>query len=112
MASNDNDKRKMEEEVESSMVRKHLWHSDDDNSEDDSSDLSKEEPEEEVSSKEISMNQLDTSEEKLYARRARGIIFSDDGDTPLAFLEPPSTPESCQCSDEERSDDDDDDFWM
>jgi hypothetical protein len=111
MASNDNDKRKMEEEVESSMVRKHLWHSDDDNSEDDSSDLSKEEPEE-VSLKETSMNQLDTSEEKLYARRARGIIFSDDGDTPLAFLEPPSTPESCQCSDEERSDDDDDDFWM
>jgi hypothetical protein len=38
--------------------------------------------EEEVSSEETSMNQLDTSKEKLYSRCTRGILFSDDGETP------------------------------
>jgi hypothetical protein len=104
MASNNNDKRKMEEVAESSMVRKRLWHTDDDSSDDDSSDSSEEEPEEETS-----MNQLDTFEEKLYARRARGYLFGDDGDTPSMLPDTPPTPESHRCFDEESSDDDDDD---
>jgi hypothetical protein len=79
MASNDNDKHKMEEEVESSMKRKRLWHTDDDGGDDGSSDSPEEEPsekepeeeeeaeeEEEVSSQETSMNQLDTYEENMY----------------------------------------------
>jgi hypothetical protein len=81
-ASNDNDKRKMEEEVVSSTARKHLRHINDDDGDDDSSDSPEEElPEEEVdeeveeteediSSEETSMNHLDTSEEELYARPA------------------------------------------
>jgi hypothetical protein len=117
MASNDDGKSKMEEEAESSMARKQLWISDDDNSDDDSSDsfdLSEREPEEEedeVSSEETSMNQLDSSEERLHVRRACGILFSDDGDTASMSLEP-YTPKSHRCSDEESSNDDDDDFWM
>jgi hypothetical protein len=95
MASNDDDKHKMEEEAESSMARKRLWLSDDDSSDS---------PEEEVSSEESSMNQLDTSKEKLYAKRARSILFSNDGDTPSTSLER-CTPGSRQCSDEESSDD-------
>jgi hypothetical protein len=59
MASNDNDKRKMEEEVESSMARKLLQHTDDDGGDDGSFDSS-DSLEEEVSSEEMSMNQLDT----------------------------------------------------
>jgi hypothetical protein len=66
---------------------------------------------EEVSLEETSMNQLDTSEEKLFAKHAPGMLFSDDGNTPSTSLEL-RTPESHQCSDEESSDDDDDDFWM
>jgi hypothetical protein len=64
MASNNNDKCKMEE-VESSAVRKRLWHTNDDGGDDDSSNSPEEEPkeEEEVSSEETSMNQLDTFEE-------------------------------------------------
>jgi hypothetical protein len=81
MASNNDDKHTMEEEAESSMARKRLWLSDDD-----SSDSLEEE--EEVSSEESSMNQLDTSKEKLYAKRARSILFSNDGDTPSTSLEP------------------------
>jgi hypothetical protein len=78
MTSNDNnDKRKLEEEADSSMVRKRLRLSNDDTSDDDSSDS----PEEEVSSEETSMNQLDTSEKKLQAKRARGIIFGNNDDT-------------------------------
>jgi hypothetical protein len=64
---------------------------------------------EEVSSKETSMNQLDTSEERLYARRARGNLFSDDGDTPSMSSDTPPTPKSHRRSDEESGDDD---FWM
>jgi hypothetical protein len=78
MASIDNDKNKVGEEAESLMVGKCLWHTDDDGDDDDSSNSPTEEPEkeeemeeEEVSSKETSMNQLHTSEEKLYARRPR-----------------------------------------
>jgi hypothetical protein len=98
MASNDNDKHKMEEEVESLMARKHLQHTDDDDGDDDSSDSSdsleeeslEEEPEEEeereeeeeTKEEETSMNQLDTSAEKLYARRACGYLFGDNGDPP------------------------------
>jgi hypothetical protein len=68
---------------------------------------------EEVSSKETSMNQLDASEEKLFAKRDRSMIFSDDGDNTSPSLEP-RTPKSGQHSDEESSDEDDDndDFWM
>jgi hypothetical protein len=70
--------------------------------------------EEEVSSEETLMNQLDTSKEKLYARCARGYLFSDKGDTPLMSPDTPPTLESRRRSDKESSDDDDDndDFWM
>jgi hypothetical protein len=116
MASND--KHKMEEEAESSMVRKCMWHTnddggDDDNDSSDSSNSPEEEPEEveeEVSSEEMSMNQLDTSEEKLYARRTHGYPYGDDGDTTSMLPNTPPTLESRWCSDEESSDDDD--FWM
>jgi hypothetical protein len=119
MASNNNGKRKMEEEAESSMVaRKRLWHTDGNNGDDDSSESSEEEPpqeepeeEEEVSSEVSSMNQLDTSEEKLYARCARGYLFGDDGDTPSTSPDTPPIPKSRRCSNEESSDDDDE-FWM
>jgi hypothetical protein len=107
MASNDHGKCKMAEEAESLMTRKWLWLSNDDGSDDDSSNSPEEEEEE------TPMNQLDTSEEKLYVRRAYDILFSDDSDMPLTRSEP-CTPESHRCSDEESSDDDDDydDFWM
>jgi hypothetical protein len=72
--------------------------------------------EEEVSSEETLMNQLNTSEEKLHARRAHGFLFDDDGDTPSTSPNTPPTPESHRRSDEESSDDDDNDdddnFWM
>jgi hypothetical protein len=107
MTSNDNDKSKLEKEAESSMARKRLWLSDDDANDDDSSDSL----EEEVSAEEMSMNQLNTSEEKLFAKRDHDMIFSNDGDTTLCSLEP-HTPESHRRSDEDSSDEDDDDFWM
>jgi hypothetical protein len=111
MASNDNDNCKMEEEVESLMVRKHMRHTDDDGGDDDSSDSSDSlEEEEEVSSEETWMNQLNTSEEKLYVRRARGYLFGDDSDTPLTSPNTPPTLESHRRSNEESSDDDKD--WM
>jgi hypothetical protein len=47
MASNDNDKCKLEEEVESSTARKRLWLFDDNGSDNDSSDLQEEETKEE-----------------------------------------------------------------
>jgi hypothetical protein len=84
-------KRKMEEAAESSTARKRLWLSDDDGGDADFSDSPEvEETEEEVedSSEETWMNQLDTSEEKLYAWRACGILFSDDGNTPSMSSEP------------------------
>jgi hypothetical protein len=124
MTSNDNGKHKMEEEEESSTAaRKRLRHTEDDGGNDDSSDSLEEEPpqeepeedeEEEASSEVSSMNQLDTSEEKLYARRARIYVFGDNGDTPSMSPDTPPTLESCKCSDEESSDndDDDDEFWM
>jgi hypothetical protein len=70
--------------------------------------------EEEVSSEETSMNQLDTSEEKLYARCAHGILVKDNNDTPSTSSEQLPTPESRRHSDEGSSNDnnDDDDFWM
>jgi hypothetical protein len=37
--------------------------------------------EEEVSLEESSMNQVDTSEDKLVAMRGRGLFFGDDNDT-------------------------------
>jgi hypothetical protein len=116
MASNDDDKHKIEEDAESLTARKWLWLSDDDDGDDDSSDSSEEEveemvEEEEVSSKKTSMNQLDTSKDKLYARHAHDILFSNDGDTPSTSSEPRTT-ESSRCSDEESSDDDSNDFLM
>jgi hypothetical protein len=69
-----------------STARKKPRLSNDDGSNDDSSDS----PEEEISSEETSMNQLDISEEKLFAKRACG---SDGGDTTSPSLEP-RTPES------------------
>jgi hypothetical protein len=104
MASNDNGKRKLEEETESSVARKRLQPSDNDGSDDDSSislgeetgeeekeeEMADEEEEakEEVSSEEMSMNQLDTFKEKLFARRTCGMLFSNDGDTPPMLSEP------------------------
>jgi hypothetical protein len=76
------------------------------NDDDDSSDSPEREPEEEVFSEESSMNQLDTFEKKLHARRACGILFSDDGDTPSTSLEP-CRPKSRRRSVEESSND-----WM
>jgi hypothetical protein len=114
MASNDkNGKRKLVEEVESSTARKRLRLSDNNVGDDDSSDMpedetEEEEEEEEVSSKEMSMNQLDTSKEKLFARSGNSLIFSDDGDMTSPPLEP-HTPKSSRRSDEDSSDDDDDD---
>jgi hypothetical protein len=68
------------------------------------------EEEEEVSSEETSMNQPDTSEEKLFSRCAHGMLFGNDGDIPSTSLKP-RTPESRRRFDEESSDDDDD-FYM
>jgi hypothetical protein len=84
MASNNNGKCKLEDEAESPTARKRLRPSDDDDGDDDSSNSLEEETEEpkeeveEVSSEEMSMNQLDTSEEKLFARRARGWAAGSD----------------------------------
>jgi hypothetical protein len=123
MGSNDNDKRKLEDEAEFSMASKRLQLFDDNGGDDDSSDSSSEETEneeegeeetlEEVSSEGSSMNQLDTSEEKLLAKCGRGIIFSDDGDTTSLSSEPrtPETPSNHVRSDPDSSDDDDN-FWM
>jgi hypothetical protein len=58
------------------------------------------------------MNQLDNSEEKLFARRAHSMLFDDDSDTPSTSSEP-HTPENRGRSGEESSDkDDDNDFYM
>jgi hypothetical protein len=113
MTSNDNSKHKLEEEAESSTAKKRLWLSDNDVGDFDSSD-SLEEEEEETSSEETSMNQLNTSEEKLLAKRARGIVFGDDVDT-TSPSSVPHTPKSRWHSDEDNNDDDDDkdvDFWI
>jgi hypothetical protein len=56
-----------------------------------SEENTEEEEMEEVFSEEKSMNQVDTSEEKLYARCAHDILFSNDSDTPLVSSEPPPT---------------------
>jgi hypothetical protein len=79
MASNDdnNDKCKIEEEAESSMTRKRLQPSYDDNGGDDSSDSPEEE---EVSSEETLMNQLNTSEEKLFATDPRKSLALRQGE--------------------------------
>jgi hypothetical protein len=112
MASNDNNgKRKLKEEAESSTARKRLWLSNDGDNDDDSSDSLEEEMEEmkeEVSSEETLMNQLNTSEEKLFAKRGHGMVFSDDGDNTSPSSEPCS-PKSHRCSDEDNNDNDDDD---
>jgi hypothetical protein len=66
---------------------------------------------EEVSSEELSMNQLDTSKEKLMAKNGRGLFFGDDGDTSSTESEPryPIMPSSRMRS---NPDGNDDDFWM
>jgi predicted nucleic acid-binding protein len=126
MASNDNNgKHKVVEEAESSTAtRKRLWFSDDDGSDDSSGESEEEtEPEteeetaeEEVSFEESSMNLVDTSEEKLMAKRGHGLLFSDDGDTSSTESDPhsPEMPSSRVRSDPNCSDDndDDDDFYM
>jgi hypothetical protein len=76
-----------------------------------------EEEEEEVSLEESSMNQVDTSEDKLVDKHGSGLIFGDDGNTTSPSLEPrtPETQSSRVHSDPDGSDDDssdDDDFWM
>jgi hypothetical protein len=109
MASiNNNEKCKVEEEAESSAVRKRLQLSNDDSSESPEVEM------EEVSLDESSMNQLDSSEDKLLAKHSCGLFFSHDGDTTSMSLEPrtPKMPSSCVRSDPDGSDDDDDDFWM
>jgi hypothetical protein len=108
MASNDNGKCMLEEEAESLKARKRLWLYDDDAGDDDSSDSPEQETKEEVSLEETMMYQLDTSEEKLFAKRDRGVIFSDDVDTTLPSSEP-RTPESHRRSNEDSSNEDDDD---
>jgi hypothetical protein len=111
MASiSNNEKCKVEEEAESSAVRKRLQLSNDDSSESPEVEME----EEEVSLDESSMNQLDSLEDKLLAKRSCGLFFSHDGDTTSMSLEPrtPKMPSSCVCSDPDGSDDDDDDFWM
>jgi hypothetical protein len=94
MACNNDGNHMLLEEAESLTARKRLWASNDDGGDDDSSDSpeeeTKEEPEadEEVSLEETFTNQLNTSEEKLFGRRARGMLFGDDGDTPSTSSEP------------------------
>jgi hypothetical protein len=125
MASNDNNgNRGLEEEVETSAVRKRLRLSDNDGGDDNSSDLQHEdtveedeEMEEEVSSEVSSMNQIDTSEDKLVAKHDSRLFFGDDGDTTSPSSEPhtPEMPSSCVRLDPDGSDDDgsdDDDFWI
>jgi hypothetical protein len=53
--------------------------------------------EEEVSSEESSMNQVDTSMDKLVTKHGSGLFFGDDGDTTSSLLEArtPETPASC-----------------
>jgi hypothetical protein len=98
--------------------------SDDDGSDDSSSESEEEtEPEteeeetaeEEVSFEESSMNLVDTSEEKLMAKRGHGLLFSDDGDTSSTESDPhsPEMPSSRVRSDPNCNDDndDDDDFY-
>jgi hypothetical protein len=125
MASNDNnDKIKVEEEAESSVVvRKRMWLSDD-NGGNYSSGESKEQTDvevktkeeeemEEVSSEESSVNQLDTSEEKLTTKHGYDLFFNDNGDTSSTASEPhsPEMLSSHVCSDSNDSEDDDN-FWM
>jgi hypothetical protein len=65
------------------------------------------------------MNQRDTSEEKLLAKRGCDLIFNDDGDTTSPSSEP-CTPEMLSSyvrsnpdgSDDDEGSDNDDDFWM
>jgi hypothetical protein len=108
MASNDNNgKRKMEEEAETSVVRERLWLSIDNGGNDDSSDSQDEEmeeeeeeteTEEEVSSEESSMNQVDTSEDMLVVERGYELFFGDDGGTTnrhLSHAHPKRRPALC-----------------
>jgi hypothetical protein len=67
------------EEIETSTTRKSLRLSDNDGGDDDSSDSQHEDTkEEEVSSEESTMNQVDTSEDKLVAKHGSGLFFADD----------------------------------
>jgi hypothetical protein len=103
MASNDNnDKHKLEEEAESSTERKRLWLSDDNCSD----------SPEEVSLEESSMNQLDTSEEKLLAKHVRDLFFGNNDDTTSPSLEPCTTKMPSSRVHSDPDDSDNDDFWM
>jgi hypothetical protein len=96
-----------------STARKRLRLSDDDGGDNDLSEEEMEEQEEEeVSSEESSMNQLDTSEEKLLAKHDRDLFFGNNGHTTSLSSEPHTleTSSSCVCSNPNGSDDDD--LWM
>jgi hypothetical protein len=125
MASNDNNNtRKLKEEAETSAARKSQRLFDDDDGGDDNSSDSRhedteedEETEEEVSSEESSMNQADTSEDKLVAKHGSGLFFGDNSDTTSPSSEPRTleTSSSRMCSDPDGSYDDgsdDEDFWI
>jgi hypothetical protein len=120
MASNDN-KRKAKEDTEfSATMKKRLPFFDDEGDDNSFGELEEEteaeaQTEEEVSSKESSMNQLDTFEEKLMAKCGRSLLFSDDDPSSSTESESRSLgmPSSHVCSDPDGSDNDDvDDFWM
>jgi hypothetical protein len=67
---------------------------------------------EEVSLEEMPMSQLDTSEEKLFAKRGRGMVFSDNGNTTSLSSEPRTTKSHQRSNKDNSNEDDDDDFWM
>jgi hypothetical protein len=73
-----------------------------------------EETKEDISSEESSMNQFDTSEEKLLAKHGRSLFFGDDSDTTSLSLEPrtPDMPSNCVRSILNGNDEDDDNFCM
>jgi hypothetical protein len=111
MASNDNNKYNEEEAKELAVTtKKWPWLS---NDEDDSSsgELEEETEEEEEVSSEESMNQPNSSEDKLMRKCAHVL---DDGDTTSMESEPrsPGMLSSRVRTDPGGSDDDDDDFWM
>jgi hypothetical protein len=74
--------------------------------------------EEDVSLEELLMNQLNTYEEKLPAKRSYGLFFGDDGDITLLSSEsrtikmPSSRVRSDPDSNDNDDDSDNDDFWM
>jgi hypothetical protein len=85
-----NNKRKVEEEVESLATKKRLWLCDNTDYDDSSGELEEETEDDEVSSEESSMNQLDTSEDKLMAKCGCALFFGNHDDISSLELEPRS----------------------